>query len=349
MTSLSFSIVVNNFNYAQFLPRAVRSALRQQVAGGVEVIVVDDGSTDGSLAYLDSLENSPGITIVRKPNGGQGSAYNAGWLRTTGDIVIFLDADDVLHDDACSSIADVWQPSWSKCGYFLDMIDAEGRPLGARLPRHLDHGSLIARLGRFGSYLSPPGSGNAYARSALERIMPIDEAEWRIGADSVPIMRSALFGEIGKVDRSLCSYRVHGLASHATNGFNAPTLALRWTAACDLEKKSLESLRAFARDAGLEVRLPAAPRSPNCLTNRLAALAARRHLFSLDGVRTVGDLIVSSMTYPRYRARERPVLVLRALARALKVDLAERRRSGSLGPAVTPAPTRPDDRGSRDG
>lgn len=349
MTGLSFSVVVNNFNYARFLPDAVGSALRQQAPGGVQVVVVDDGSSDQSLAYLATLEGPYDITIVRKSNEGQGSAYNAGWLRASGDIVIFLDADDVLYDDACTSIADAWQPSWAKCGYFLDTIDAEGRPLGTRLPRHLDHGRLVARLERFGTYLSPPGSGNAYSRSALERIMPIEEAEWRIGADSVPIMQSALFGQIGRVERSLGSYRVHGLASHATNGFNAPTLALRWTAACELEQKSLDSLRAFAPRAGFTLELPAAPRSPNSLTNRLAALAGRGRLFTLTGLRTAGDLVRSSLVHPRYKARERPALVLRAFARALKVDLTERHRQFSRRRQLTRASSRPDDRGSRGG
>ena len=63
------SVVINNYNYAQFVGRAVDSAL-EQTHPDIEVIVVDDGSQDDSLRVLQSYQ--PGITLIAQPNGGQG-------------------------------------------------------------------------------------------------------------------------------------------------------------------------------------------------------------------------------------------------------------------------------------
>src|SRR5437870_10165188 len=87
------SIIINNYNYGRFLREAIDSALAQ-TAPNVEVIVVDDGSTDNSAAIIAGYGNR--VVPMFKTNGGQTSALNAGFARSTGDVVLFLDADDVL-------------------------------------------------------------------------------------------------------------------------------------------------------------------------------------------------------------------------------------------------------------
>ena len=94
------SIIIDNYNYERFLASAVDSALRQ-THPDVEVIVVDDGSRDDSLLLLQQY--GAAITLIAKDNGGPGSAYNAGFERASGELVIFLDADDWLHPTAAPS------------------------------------------------------------------------------------------------------------------------------------------------------------------------------------------------------------------------------------------------------
>ena len=91
------SIVVNNFNYERYVGEAIDSALAQD-HDDVEVVVVDDGSTDGSPEVIASYAER--IVPVLKSNGGQGSAFNAGFAAATGAAVIFLDADDRLAPQA---------------------------------------------------------------------------------------------------------------------------------------------------------------------------------------------------------------------------------------------------------
>jgi glycosyltransferase involved in cell wall biosynthesis len=86
------SILINNYNYGHFLADAIDSALAQTYPH-VEVIVVDDGSTDHSRAVIANYGDK--IISVLKANGGQASAFNAGFAAAQGEIICFLDADDI--------------------------------------------------------------------------------------------------------------------------------------------------------------------------------------------------------------------------------------------------------------
>jgi glycosyltransferase involved in cell wall biosynthesis len=91
------SVIVNNFNYAQFLRAAVDSALGQTYAD-TEVIVVDDGSTDESRRVIAGFGDR--VLPILKDNGGQASAFHAGLRASNGEVIIFLDADDLLLPSA---------------------------------------------------------------------------------------------------------------------------------------------------------------------------------------------------------------------------------------------------------
>lgn len=90
MSSLGFSIVIPLYNKRDFVVEAVRSALDQLP---LEVIVVDDGSTDGGADLVEAM-SEPAIKLVRQRNAGVAAARNAGVAAATGTWVAFLDADD---------------------------------------------------------------------------------------------------------------------------------------------------------------------------------------------------------------------------------------------------------------
>src|SRR6266404_3476760 len=104
-TSNLASIIINNYNYARFLREAVDSALNQTYRN-TEVIVVDDGSTDGSREIIASYSHR--IIPLLKRNGGQNSALNAGFSLSRGDVVLFLDSDDVLFPTAVKVAVDAF-------------------------------------------------------------------------------------------------------------------------------------------------------------------------------------------------------------------------------------------------
>lgn len=94
------SVVVPCYNIADYVDECVESVLRQSCPA-VEVILVDDGSVDGTSGRLDAwLERDDRVTLIRQPNSGLGAARNAGVAAASGEYLFFLDGDDVLPGDA---------------------------------------------------------------------------------------------------------------------------------------------------------------------------------------------------------------------------------------------------------
>lgn len=213
------SIVISNYNYGRYLPQAIESALGQHYHN-IEVIVVDDGSTDGSHLTLERYKSR--ITAIRKPNGGEASSRNVGLRHCTGDIVIFLDADDFLYPHAVSHIIDRFGPGVAKVHYPLDVVDADGRKTGEVMAAQLGSGDMTGLLREFGFYPSPPTSGNAYARHVVEKIAPIPEARFGRGADPYQIAMSALYGEVRAVGVPCAAWRRHGRNTSSHNVARLP-------------------------------------------------------------------------------------------------------------------------------
>jgi glycosyltransferase involved in cell wall biosynthesis len=90
------SVVMANYNYARFLPAAVESVLAQ-TERDFELVIVDDGSTDNSLAVIDRYLADPRVRCVRTTHLGQARAKSAAVTASVAPLVAFTDADDVWH------------------------------------------------------------------------------------------------------------------------------------------------------------------------------------------------------------------------------------------------------------
>ena len=91
------SVVLPVYNRAHYVAEAIESVLGQTLPPD-ELIVVDDGSTDDSVAVVERFAR-PGLRVLRQPNGGIGSARNAGLRAVTGELVAFIDSDDLWERD----------------------------------------------------------------------------------------------------------------------------------------------------------------------------------------------------------------------------------------------------------
>lgn len=206
---LLVSIIVNNYNYGRFLRQAIDSALNQTYSH-VEVIAVDDGSTDNSREIIASYGDK--IIPVLKENGGQASAFNAGFAVSQGEIVNFLDADDYLFSDTIERIVSVWKPGIAKVQYYLDVVDTKGNLLGIYPPRErrLDNGEVLPILLEKGRYETSVTSGNSFNRSGLNKIFPIPETKFQISADSYLVTLVPFDGQVVSIEQTLGAYRIHG-------------------------------------------------------------------------------------------------------------------------------------------
>lgn len=98
------SIIVPVYNIRAYLPRCVESVLAKQETP-LELLLIDDGSTDGSGALCDELaEKDERVAVYHKPNGGLSDARNYGLARAKGEYLLFLDGDDALVEGACASL-----------------------------------------------------------------------------------------------------------------------------------------------------------------------------------------------------------------------------------------------------
>ena len=99
------SIVIPVYNVAEYLPRCLDTLLKQDYVGEMEIILVDDGSTDSSSSICEEFRNThPRARLIRQENKGLSEARNAGIMTASGDWLFFLDSDDWLAPNALSTL-----------------------------------------------------------------------------------------------------------------------------------------------------------------------------------------------------------------------------------------------------
>lgn len=209
------SIIIDNCNYGHYLADAIDSALGQ-TWGHVEVVVVDDGSTDNSREIIHRYRDR--IVPVLKENGGQGSAFNAGWEACSGDVIVFLDADDVLHHDfAERAVTALFAGSGAlkaaMAQFRLRVVNAELRPVGTVVPPahvRLASGDVAEAVRNWvaGSSLAPGGAA-AFPRVTLQALFPLPAASLPQGVDYYLVRGAALLGKVAAIDADIADYRAH--------------------------------------------------------------------------------------------------------------------------------------------
>ncbi len=304
---LAVNVVVNNHDYGAFVPAAVESALGQ-THPRVNVIVVDDGSTDDSRSVLRRYEDR--VDLVLKENGGQASALNAGTTRCEGDVVMFLDADDVLHPEAATRAATALAADErvAKVQFRMEVIDAAGHPTGALKPHpHLPLPSGDLRDAELAYPFDIPWaatSANAFRTDLLRRILPIPEAEYPIsGADWHLVHLSALLGPVVSLDEVLASYRVHGRNAYEPQQAELDLAQVRQS--IGFADSTARALLATADELGLPH--PARILSIADLARRLVSLRLEPALHPIAGDR-VGRLVRDSLTAARRRGNVSPAM-----------------------------------------
>ncbi len=291
------SIVVNNYNYARYLPEAIDSALAQ-THEHTEVIVVDDGSTDNSRDIIGRYGDR--IIPVLKENGGQASAFNAGFATSRGVLIIFLDSDDVLFPHIARKVAEVFhgRPDAGSICYRLAIADASGRLTGRLEPpsfKQLPHGDLRRRvLNECDSVRWTATTGNAFAAGALKRVFPLHEKDIRGCADYYVQRATVLVAPVVALEEVGGCYRIHGANSFYSSAEldqNSRQKIWSMTRVCDAYAHLVDvAVASGVLDAAHALPNPLTQPDVVFLAKRMisAKLDARHHPFKQDTVWQLG-------------------------------------------------------------
>lgn len=203
----TISVIINNYNYAKFVGRAIQSVLDQSYPK-VECIVVDDGSSDDSISIINSYNR---IKIISKTNGGQTDAAIAGLALATGDLIFFLDADDFLDRNCCATVVERYSVDVSLYQFKLRKISIDGQQLGELPTQPFLQGGQKTFVRQHGYIPSSPTSGNAFSMQHCRQVFSsIKLSDRRNFFDGYLIYAAPFFGEVRVIDQVLGSYLVHG-------------------------------------------------------------------------------------------------------------------------------------------
>ncbi len=221
------SVLITNYNCGRFLKKSIDSALNQTYSP-IEIIVVDDGSTDDSQDLLGSYQDR--IIPVFKENGGQASAINAGFAISQGEIICSLDGDDLWLPNKVKEVVKAISdyPNTSIIYHKVQNIDRAGKSISPPWPPYkVVRGDISSQVARTGSWWPwPPSTALSFSRVFLSKVMNIPEAEYRVSADAYLADLAPFFGEVVGIDRVLSLLRFHDNNN--------------WSNSSDIEKRSLQ-------------------------------------------------------------------------------------------------------------
>jgi glycosyltransferase involved in cell wall biosynthesis len=211
---MKFSVIIINYNYANYVAEAIQSAFSQTWAG-TEIIVVDDGSTDHSVDVISSIQEShPELKLASQSNQGQLAAIRKGTELATGDWFFYLDADDTWLPNHLSNAAEIISKHPDITLYYSNHTESHGDPIfRSKWPegKFGPCGGLVAARGtRTGTITSALALRRDEAYSALFFACDID-AQWKMRAEDCLIFGASLHGAIIYYDARLSMiYRIHG-------------------------------------------------------------------------------------------------------------------------------------------
>ncbi|MEO0373901.1 MAG: glycosyltransferase family 2 protein, partial [Cyanobacteria bacterium P01_A01_bin.17] len=205
------SIIINNYNYGQFIGDAIDSVLAQTYQP-IEIIVVDDGSTDNSREVINRYGSK--LDPIFKRNEGQASTFNIGFKASNGDIICLLDADDLFHPEKVSEAVKAFQKDERIC-WFFHQLKVERLSTKEVIRFSPDKNSGLydfrkdMRDGLNVDFSPPSTSGLCFTRTLLQEILPMPEAEDIIMSDLYLKLSSMALYEGFYLNQPLGIVRVH--------------------------------------------------------------------------------------------------------------------------------------------
>jgi len=201
------SVVIDNYNYGRFLGQCIQSALDQDYPRDLlEIIVVDDGSTDDSRAVAEGFGTR--LRLILQENSGQAGAFSAGLAAARGEIVCLMDSDDYWRPEKVRTVAAAFDEAQiGVVQHPLLDVDEQGRALPTNLPEWPARYALADYLG--GRVALAAASGLALRRNVLRDILPIP-LDIAYASDAYLIAHGLLSCQAANLGQVLGCHRIHG-------------------------------------------------------------------------------------------------------------------------------------------
>jgi len=195
------SIVIPAYNHGRYLNEAIQSALGQDYPN-VELIVLDDGSTDDTHEVLEKYGDC--FVWETQSNMGQSATLNKGWAMSKGEILGYLSADDVLEPRAVSEAVAAFERHPEAAATYCDfnLIDPRSRVIRRVTTPEFNYRDMLVTA------TCPPGPGAFFKRAVFERAGP-----WDVSLRQMPDydfwLRLGLHGPFIRIPHVLAGFRVH--------------------------------------------------------------------------------------------------------------------------------------------
>ncbi|AEA34602.1 glycosyltransferase family 2 protein [Hippea maritima] len=204
------SVLVDNYNYAKFLPECIESVLNQTYQN-FEIIIVDDGSNDNSREIIKKYTKRDNrIKPIFKENGGQASAFNEGIKHCRGELICFLDSDDLFEKDKLYEINKIYKKGYE---YIVNnYIFLENKKLNKNYKPLFPYGGYNLFLVYYLTEFTGSSTSNiSISKNLAKKIFPIqNESYFKIRADDVIVFASSIGSKMYFTHKTLTKYRIHG-------------------------------------------------------------------------------------------------------------------------------------------
>jgi Glycosyl transferase family 2 len=252
------SILLANYNYANYIGQSIESVLQQSYHRW-ELIICDDGSTDGSVPIIESyVQRDNRIRLVRKPNGGHTSALNVAFAISSGDIVCFLDSDDRYLPQKLAAVVSACA-SHANAGLVVHRVirvNSQLQRLGVWPLAELPDGWLGPDLLKAGGVLTyaPPTSGISLRREIAGILFPISVTPpLHMCPDQVIMRLAPLLTSIKRVPDALAEYRFHDTNTYSRQGTSGDSVTKELELSKALWKEQHRFLSSFDAQAAKQL------------------------------------------------------------------------------------------------
>lgn len=202
------SVIMPAYNYANYLPEAIQSVLNQTFRD-FQLLIVDDGSTDNTREVVRRFLHNPKVRYVYQENRGLAATRNTGVKSTHGEVVAFLDADDVWLEQKLQKQVEVMDSKPEVGLVYTDVhfIDGQGKILTDRQWARRRKKTMFEDL-LFSNVITGSGSSSVVRRECFDKVGSFDES-FRSLEDLDLWLRIARHYEFERVDERLTKIRHH--------------------------------------------------------------------------------------------------------------------------------------------